>query len=133
MIESAYNEIAYKENLEYSYRKIENFLFDFGFDFKEITYDPSKYSSVKIPVEEHSNLLSFLNRDLSLNIYFFKCKNIFKIYLAGIFFQMNQIKENKIIFVDSDAFIKFLNEQISNAINEKVDNLYKLKLKCQVQ
>lgn len=123
----------YNAKMEDSYRKIEKFLFELGFDLKEISYDASKHSSIKIPVEEHDNLLSFCNRDLGLNLYFFKCKNIFKIYLAGIFFQMNQIHSDKITFVNSDIFIKFLNEQISNAINEKIDNLYKLKLKCQVQ
>ena len=126
-------ESMYNTKMEDSYRKIEKFLFNLGFDFKEISYDASKHSSIRIPTEEHGNLISFCNRDLSLNFYFFKCKNIFKIYWAGIFFQMNQIKEDKITFVNSDNFIKFLNEKISNAINEKIDNLYKLKLKCQVQ
>jgi hypothetical protein len=124
-------ELMYNAKMEDSYRKIEKFLFDLGFEFKEIPYDASKHSSIKIPTEEHTNLISFCNKNLHLNIYFFKCKSIFKIYLAGIFLQMNQIKEDKIIFVNSDTFINFLNVHILNAINEQIDNLYKLKLKCQ--
>jgi hypothetical protein len=124
-------ELMYNAKMADSYKKIDKFLFELGFNLKEISCDENRYRSIRIPPEEHGNLLSFFNHDLSLNIYFFKCKNVFKIYLADIFFQMNQIHSDKITFVNSDTFINFLNGHILNSINTRIDNLYTLKLKCQ--